>query len=145
MTVEHIPDMVMESHDIGALLDTLSHLSISDSTTAKEAGAAMRVITPFNQCIVGIVNFSGQTPWERHPDDEFLHILEGEVEVTILTQEKVHKVTLQSGSVFVVSRGLWHKQFAPKGVKLLFVTSQQGNEESTAEDPRIKSMGDTLG
>jgi mannose-6-phosphate isomerase-like protein (cupin superfamily) len=95
----------------------------------------MRVLTTFNQCAVGMVNFSGQTPWERHPDDELLHILEGEVEVTILTPEKVNKITLQTGSVFVVPRGLWHKQFAPKDVKLLFITSQEGNSESTAENP----------
>ncbi|MBW4630797.1 MAG: cupin domain-containing protein [Iphinoe sp. HA4291-MV1] len=138
MAVKPIPDTVMESHDVGAVLRTLPRLDINEQTTPEEAGAAMHVLTPFNQCAVGVVGFSGQTPWERHPDDELLHILEGEVEVMIITENQVYKVTLGTGSVFVVPRTLWHKQFAFKSVRLLFVTSQEGNEESTAEDPRTK-------
>jgi hypothetical protein len=29
----------------------------------------------FNRCMVGIVNFVGQTPWERHPDDERFRVI----------------------------------------------------------------------
>jgi quercetin dioxygenase-like cupin family protein len=137
MAIKNFLNAKMESHDIAALLPKLSRLNISDRTTEKEAGAAMCVLTPFNQCMVGVVNFVGQTPWERHPDDELLHVLEGEVEVTILTLEAVEKVILKAGSIFVVPRHLWHKQFASEGVKLLFITSQEGNESSTEEYPQV--------
>ncbi|WP_414530123.1 cupin domain-containing protein [Nodularia chucula] len=88
--------------------------------------------------MVGLVCFSGLTPWERHPDDELLHILEGEVDVKVLLEDGGYsEITLQSGTIFTVPRGLWHNQHSHQGVKLLFVTSQQGNEESTLEDPRL--------
>jgi mannose-6-phosphate isomerase-like protein (cupin superfamily) len=137
MTVEHL-NTERKSHNIAALLPTLSCLNISDRTTEAEASNAMRILDRLNQCLVGIVNFVGQTPWERHLDDELLYILEGKVEVTILTSQTTQKVTLQAGSVFIVPRNLWHKQFASEGVKLLFVTSQEGNESSTAEVPIVK-------
>ncbi|NEQ19425.1 MAG: cupin domain-containing protein [Microcoleus sp. SIO2G3] len=72
----------------------------------------------------------------RHQDDELLHILEGEVDVTVLAEDGVRAVSLQAGSMFIVPRGLWHNQLSRQGVKLVFVTSQEGNEESSAEDPR---------
>ncbi|MCH8543224.1 MAG: cupin domain-containing protein [Alcanivorax sp.] len=127
----------MERFDIRTALSTLGKLEISESTTAEEAGAAMKALADFNQCMMGLVNFSGRTPWERHPDDELLHILEGEVDITLLLVDGGERhITLHAGSVFIVPAHLWHNQYSRSGTKLLFVTSQQGNEESTEEDPR---------
>jgi quercetin dioxygenase-like cupin family protein len=101
-------------------IDAIGKLEIGSQTTSEDAGAAMKILGDFNQCMVGIVYFSGTTPWERHPDDELLQILEGEVVVTILGDE-VREILLSIGSVFVVPRGLWHKQHSDRGVKLLFM------------------------
>jgi quercetin dioxygenase-like cupin family protein len=128
----------MEAYDLHATLRSLPQLNITDHTTEADAGAAMRVLTLFNQCMVGMVSFSGETPWERHPDDEFLQVLEGEVFVTVLTNDGgVQETTLRAGSACVIPRGLWHKQRTIQDVKLLFVTSQNGNEASTSKDPRV--------
>ncbi|MCC5903762.1 MAG: cupin domain-containing protein [Halomonas sp.] len=127
----------MKAFDLRAALSTIGKLEISENTTAEEAGAAMKALSNFNQCMMGLVNFSGCTPWERHPDDELLHILEGEVDVKLLLVDGgEQRVTLHAGSVFIVPANLWHNQYSRSGTKLLFVTSQEGNEESTAEDPR---------
>lgn len=124
----------MEAHDVRGVLSNLPELAITSRTTEEEAAAAMRMLTPFNQCMVGIVHFSGLTPWERHSDDELLYILEGKVDVTILTEAGRVDRTVQEGSVFVVPRGLWHRQLSRPVAKLMFVTGE--TDVSTAEDPR---------
>jgi mannose-6-phosphate isomerase-like protein (cupin superfamily) len=127
----------MIGHDIRAALKDLPLLTITVSTTEEDAIAAERTLTSFNQCMVGLVRYSGQPPWERHPGgDELLHILEGEVDVTVLTDGgPVHEVA-RAGSVCVVPRGLWHRTLARSAVTLLYMTPAEGNEHSFAEDPR---------
>jgi mannose-6-phosphate isomerase-like protein (cupin superfamily) len=125
-----------EPIDLGSILKSINKLEISEQTTETDASAAMQVLSDFNQCMAGIVNFSGLTPWERHPDDEFLHVLDGEVAVTILSDGDNRVISLSSGSVFVVPKNLWHKQHSATGVKLLFITSSTGNDVSEADDPR---------
>lgn len=138
MTVKSIFDNYdMKSFDIQTALKSLGTFEINEGTTGDEASAAMKIFGSFNKCMIGMVSFSGSTPWERHQDDELLQILEGEVDVIVLAEDEVRKVTLHSGSVFIVPRGLWHNQSSNQGVKLIFITSQEGNETSSAEDPRI--------
>lgn len=127
----------MKSHDISGMLDSLPKLVISPNMTEDDAAAAMQLLAPFNQCTLGVVRFSGETPWERHPDgDELLHVLDGEVRLTILTDEPRLQATVAAGSIFVVPRGLWHRQLAHRGATLLFATPTEKTENSWAEDPR---------
>ena len=126
----------MEAHDIRAAFGALPELKVTPATTEADAMAAMRMIASFNQCMVGMVRFSGQTPWERHPDDELLYVMQGEVDVTVLTDTETVQATVRAGSLFVVPKGLWHRQLPRPGVALLFLTSMEGNEASTADDPR---------
>src|SRR5439155_17606449 len=94
------------AHDLRAALSGLPELAIGSSTTAEEAAAAVRPIASLDQCTLGVMRYSGLTPWERHPDgDELLHPLEGEVDVTLLTDGGPSQVTVRAGSVFVGRRG----------------------------------------
>ncbi len=127
----------METHDLNAALLTLGELRIGDDTSEQEAAAAMQMLSSFNRCAIGLVRFSGETPWERHLDDEFLHVLEGEIELTLLPASgDALRSTLRAGSVCVVPRGLWHRQNARATTALMFATSEAGNETSDAADPR---------
>ncbi len=126
----------MEAHDIRAAFGTLPELTVTSATTEADAMAAMRMVASFNQCMVGMVRFCGQTPWERHPDDELLYVMHGEVDVTVLTDAEAVQTTVRAGSLFVVPKGLWHRQLPRPSVALLFLTSMDGNEASTADDPR---------
>ncbi len=127
----------MEPFDLGRALAEVPELVIrKDATSEAEAAAAMRVLADFNQCMAGLVRFSGQTPWERHPDDELLHILEGEVRVTVLGASETRCLVLSAGQIFVVPRGHWHRQETAARAALLFITSRDGNEASEADDPR---------
>jgi mannose-6-phosphate isomerase-like protein (cupin superfamily) len=127
----------LTAHDLRTALSGLSELAVSPSTTEEEAGAAVRELALLNQCVLGLTRFSGRTPWERHPDgDELLHVLDGEVEITVLTDDGPVDVHMGTGSVFVCPRGLWHCQRSPTGATLLFATPARGSEVSWAEDPR---------
>src|SRR5262249_32106051 len=86
------------AHDLRAALDALPD-------------KAARRLTTMNECAVGVTRFSTQTgPWERHPDsDELLHVLEGEIEVTTLTDRGPVHTGVPAGSLFVCHRGLWHR------------------------------------
>lgn len=125
----------MKTHSINKIKNEVQKLVISPSVTEEQAEASMKILQNFNQCMVGISYFSGITPWERHKDDEFLQVVEGKVDVLVLTNEGRINESLQDGDCFVVPKGLWHRQFSQEGVKVMFITSLEGNQTSTEENP----------
>jgi quercetin dioxygenase-like cupin family protein len=126
------------AHHLDSALSGLPKLEITSSTTAEEADAAFRPITALGPCTVGVMRFSGLTPWERHPDgDELLHVLEGEVDVTVLTDHGPAQVSVGAGSFFVCPRGLWHRQLPRPSVTVLFGTPTETTQVSFADDPRV--------
>ena len=56
-------------------------------------------------------------------------------EVQTAEQDGAKRVSVAAGSVFVVPRGLWHRQVARPSVTLLTATPDH-SEVSTADDPR---------
>jgi mannose-6-phosphate isomerase-like protein (cupin superfamily) len=130
----------MEAHDLRAALNGLPTLTITSSTTAEEADAAVREFGSFNQCTLSLMRYSGQPPWERHPNgDELLHVLEGEMDVTVLGDKGPIRVLVRVGAIFVVPRGLWHRPVAESGVTL-FSATPRPTEVSFAPDPRHESQ-----
>jgi mannose-6-phosphate isomerase-like protein (cupin superfamily) len=125
----------MTTINLQSSLSNLSKLDISAQTTSEDANNSMKMLGEFNQCMMGLAYFSGRTPWEWHPDDELLQVLEGEVDVTILSDSGTQEVKLPVGEIFMIPKGLWHRQNAPDGVKLMFITSQEGNRHSEAINP----------
>jgi quercetin dioxygenase-like cupin family protein len=126
----------MDVHEVAQILTGLTELQISSATTDDEAMASMRLLQRFNRCDVGLVRFSGRTPWERHSEDELLYLLEGEVELTVLLDGGEECARVRAGSVVVVPRDRWHRQETASRTTLLFVTGER-NETSYAEDPRV--------
>lgn len=127
----------MPAHVLPALLPDVPLLRVTRATTAAESMETLRALQPFNECLLGLVRFAGRTPWERHPaGDELLHVLAGRVEVTVLGEGPAQRAVLTPGSVYVVPRGLWHRQHAAQEVALLFATPIADGEVSWADDPR---------
>jgi quercetin dioxygenase-like cupin family protein len=125
------------AHDLAPVLRDLPELVITADTTGEEAGAAVRSITSLGVCSLGVMRYSGLTPWERHPDgDELLHVLDGAVDVTVLDDGEPTSVRVDAGSVFVCPRGLWHRQLPRPSVTMLFGTPSATTEVSFAADPR---------
>lgn len=121
-------------HDIAAIAAGLVPVRREDPTPDALAKAG-RVLETFNQCAVGVFRFVGTTPWERHPDDEFLQVVDGRVEVTILAEDGRREGMLSAGHVCVVPANAWHRQHAPDGVTLIYITSREGTDHSAAETP----------
>ena len=93
-------------------------------------------LAPFNKGTVGIFRTSaGVSPWERHPeDDELLYVLDGDVEITVITVEGWRTAFVSAGSVFIVPRGLWHRHTIREKLVELYVTPGE-TEHSTVTDP----------
>jgi len=123
----------MKAHD---LLEALAAVASGTVTTAEEDAAAFPRLDSFNDGAIYVGRFSGQTPWERHPDaDELLYVLDGAVDITLLTAGGPAQVSVAAGSAFVVPRGLWHRQLARPSVTLLAAVPDN-SEISEADDPR---------
>jgi quercetin dioxygenase-like cupin family protein len=127
----------LRAHSVGAVLRGLPELAITPDTTGEEADASVRQLTALDPCTLGVMRYSGETPWERHLDgDELLHVLDGAVDVTVLTDTGPARVRVAAGSVFVCPRGLWHRQLPRPRVTMLFATPSSTTEVSWANDPR---------
>jgi quercetin dioxygenase-like cupin family protein len=132
----------LAAHDVRAALHDLPELAITRATTDAEADAAVRTLTTLGPATVGVMRYSGLTPWERHPDgDELLHVLDGEVDVTVLADEGTRHVIVPAGSIFVCPRGLWHRQLPRPSVTMLYGTPSRTTEVSWADDPRTGGEG----
>jgi PhnB protein len=125
-------------HDLRAALLEVPHLTITADTTEDQANAAVRNVAKIGKLTLGVMSYSGLTPWERHPDgDELLLALDGELEVTVLTDNGPVTRKLRAGEAFVCPQGLWHRQLAEKSVSMLYGTPIETSEVSFAADPRV--------
>lgn len=107
------------------------------SAFADLAEAEFQRLAAFNEGEVGVFWASnGISPWELHPDDEeLLQVIEGSVDIEVLTDDGSQITTVGQGSIFVVPRGFWHRHRHTGLVKELYLTPGR-SEMSFDEDPR---------
>jgi quercetin dioxygenase-like cupin family protein len=118
-----------------AARDVRAAVGESPVWTAEDGTASFWWLASFNDGMVWVGRYTGESPWERHSDaDELIHVLEGEVEVVVVTDGRCIETVVPAGSVFVVPRGQWHKQRARAGTLQLGVTTGPV-EHSAAEAP----------
>jgi PhnB protein len=128
----------LKEHDLRAALREVPHLNITEDTTGADADAAVRNVAKLGNLTLGVMSYTGRTPWERHPDgDELLLALDGEVDVTVLTDDGPVTRKIRAGEAFVCPQGLWHRQNAEKSVSMLYGTPIEHGEFSFADDPRV--------
>ena len=130
----------MESRAIDSVLRAASEIDLDARPTFEQIRAAFPIVASFDEGAITVGRFSGTTPWERHTDsDEFLHVLDGEVEITVLTDGASEQVLVPKGAIFVVPRGHWHRQVARPVVTLLSLIPTDHGPVSFAEDPRVEA------
>jgi mannose-6-phosphate isomerase-like protein (cupin superfamily) len=117
----------LEAHDPIRVADTLAEMEF-------------RQLAAFGDGGMGVFwsEAGGPSPWEMHPDcDELLQVLEGEIEVEVLPAEGGAGVRahVTAGSLFVVPRGCWHRQWLTARTKELYLTPGR-SLHSTGDDPR---------
>ena len=81
--------------------------------------------------------FRGESPWEIHPGDEFLHVVEGSVILILMLEDGPSEVHLTAGCHWVVPKNTWHRQIAEDEV-VQIGASPGPTRHSDAEDPRAR-------
>jgi quercetin dioxygenase-like cupin family protein len=115
-------------------------MALHDLRTILAGGAERELVTlgALNGATIGVVRFSGPTHWERHPGgDEFLHILEGAVDIDVLENGSVARTRVSAGSMFTVASGKWHHVIGAPSAALLFITPGEGTEHRAPDAPPL--------
>lgn len=97
-----------------------------------------KVIAELNDYQFKVVRLEGDFIWHEHRDtDEAFIVLEGELRIDF----RDGAVKLRSGEMYVVPKGVEHKPFAAREVKLLLIeprgvlnTGEQGGERTAQND-----------
>ncbi len=97
-----------------------------------------KVIAEMNDYQFKIVKLEGDFVWHDHQDtDETFIVLEGDLRIDF----RDGAVTIGPGEMFVVPKGVEHKPFAEKEVKLILVepcgvlnTGHEGGEKTATND-----------
>ncbi|MFB4277022.1 cupin domain-containing protein [Nonomuraea sp. MTCD27] len=94
-----------------------------DLTTALSAFDALwspRIVTRVNDYDVRIAKVAGEHIWHAHDDtDEFFLVLDGELRIALREASGERVVTLPTGAVYVVPRGVEHKPSSAGGASIL--------------------------
>lgn len=112
-------------------------ISFEDKFSTFKKHWSPRVIAEMNDYQFKLVKVQGEFIWHNHPDtDEVFIVLEGVLDIEF----EDGKVTLKSGEMFVVPKGIEHRPVAHNECKLMLVEPKgvinTGNVESnlTAKD-----------
>lgn len=97
-----------------------------------------RVITELNDYQFKLARIQGDFIWHDHPEtDEAFIVIEGELRIDF----RDGSVHLKAGEMFVVQRGVEHKPYAEKEVKLMLIeprgilnTGHEGGDRTAAND-----------
>ena len=105
-------------------------------TSDAEAEDTFAALADFSGGGIFAGSFSGESPWERHPNgDELVHILDGAATITIIIDDEHQVFEMRGGMLVVVPQGCWHRFNSREGVTVLTMTPQP-TEHTTKEDPR---------
>ena len=108
-----------------------------ETPEAERQGSFAR-LAPYRDSAINAAKFSGEGPWERHPNgDEIVQIVEGATTVHLMTADGPQSVALKAGMVIIVPQNTWHRFVAPDGVGLVTATPQPTEHLTFAiDDPR---------
>ena len=86
---------------------------------------------------LSVSRFSKHPRWELHPhDDEYLQVIDGEIEVTLLLEGGQRRSVLRPGIACIIPKNVWHSPVPRGPVTLLSMADYSETEVSDAEDPR---------
>jgi mannose-6-phosphate isomerase-like protein (cupin superfamily) len=97
-----------------------------------------RVVAELNDYQCKVVRIEGDFVWHDHPDtDELFLVLDGELRIDF----RDGAVVLRPGELFVVPRGVEHKPYAEREVRMLLIeprgvvnTGSAGGDRTAAND-----------
>ena len=97
-----------------------------------------RVVAEMNDYQFKLVRIEGDFVWHDHKEtDETFLVLEGELRIDF----RDGAVTLQAGDLYIVPKGVEHKPYAAREVKMMLIeprgvvnTGEQGGERTAEND-----------
>lgn len=111
-------------------------VNLAELAAAAEPNVPGDPFAHLDGCSLGVSRFSRHPRWEIHPGgDEFLQVVDGELDVILLTDDNP-RVVLGPGDVFVVPQGVWHSPIPHGTVSLLSIGNYEGTRVSDEDDPR---------
>jgi mannose-6-phosphate isomerase-like protein (cupin superfamily) len=93
-------------------------INLNDKLAKFNDHYAPRVIAEMNDYQFKLVKIQGEFVWHKHADtDEVFLVIDGEMRIDFRDGD----VTLRSGEMFVVPRGVEHKPYAQGECKLMLI------------------------
>src|SRR2546430_6733449 len=93
-----------------------------ETPEADRAGAFAR-LAPYRDSAINAAKFSGEGPWERHPNgDEIVQVVDGATTFHIMTEDGPQSHALKAGMVVILPQGPWPPFVGPDGVTLMTPT-----------------------
>ncbi|GGB23339.1 hypothetical protein GCM10011505_00690 [Tistrella bauzanensis] len=126
----------MDVHSIDEIAGGLPLLTVGPGTTQADFMTAMRPLGVANGCVASLLRYTGQVPWERHPQDEQVFVLKGAIHLTLLHDAGPEQILIEAGNFVVIPAGVWHHPMPAPEATSFAVTSMVGTEHSVAQDPR---------
>ncbi len=107
-------------------------------TPAADREGAFARLAPYRDGAIFAAKFSGNSPWERHPNgDEIVQIVDGATVLHIMAEDGPQSVAPPAGMGAIVPQNPWHRFEAPDGVSLMTATPQPTEHLTIAvDDPR---------
>jgi mannose-6-phosphate isomerase-like protein (cupin superfamily) len=125
--------------DLNAELAKLEMLrGRTPATPETERRRAFARLAPYRDSAINVAKFSGEGPWERHPNgDEIVQVVDGAVTFHLMTEDGHEAHPLKAGMLVIVPQGAWHRFASPDGVTLMTTTPQPTQHLDFAiDDPR---------
>ncbi|MEM6483999.1 MAG: cupin domain-containing protein [Pseudomonadota bacterium] len=91
---------------------------------AERLTVVFQMLSEFSDGGLFASSFSGYSPWEQHPGDELVLIVEGRTDLILFSEQGESRNSLSAGQLIVVPAHTWHRfeTFGP--VDVLGVTPQ---------------------
>ncbi|MEM9564249.1 MAG: cupin domain-containing protein [Actinomycetota bacterium] len=121
--------------DLAEAFATLAPLRQRDlDAVDEELESSFAVLGEIGTGGVFVTSFAGKTPWERHPGDELVLVMEGQAELILFIEDREERASLSGGQLIIVPANTWHR-FETAGVRVVGVTPQPTETSSQTRPP----------
>ena len=116
---------------IDAALSDLTFLP-DRSPGAASGDGWFATLTPYRDGAIFVAHYAGNSEWERHGNgDEIVMVIEGDTTLILLIDDEEVPHHLSASEFLVVPQGIWHRFETPTGVKVMSVTPQPTDHQTT--------------